>query len=253
MIIIGNKKVDTDKIVSKNKLIDIQLKIIRILESSKINYSYDTEEQLLFELMLRNEIVKASKQLAARRIKFTTFNFSRCNTRYWNRGNDGGFFMKSFVTPSDAINDVFVNSHLYATECSTAIVIVYYKALLNVFGAKAFNRIFTDIKVKGWKYLSEYISEIKSMEKYADNLPGDRRYVINPDVNPRYPESQGENVIEMGNNLYYGHGIGITSMQNIIKNLNKYRKRGAKKSVFLMDSAASPNFKLLADVYYSVR
>ncbi len=57
-----------------------------------------------------------------------------------------------------------------------------------------------------------------------DYLPGDCVYLKNPDHDLATPEWQGENAILLGNNLFYGHGIGITTAQGIIDELNSNRK-----------------------------
>ena len=87
------------------------------------------------------------------------------------------------------------------------------------------------------------------MKKRMDYIPGDRRYFVNPDVDPLTPQWQGENVIDLDGELYYGHGIGIYNAETIIKELNKNRSEGADESARLKDSAGRPNFKKLADIY----
>lgn len=61
----------------------------------------------------------------------------------------------------------------------------------------------------------------------------------------------GENVINLGNGTYYGHGIGITSANGIIRELNRNRRRGATESAFLTDSVTRLNSKEIFDKYYN--
>ena len=89
------------------------------------------------------------------------------------------------------------------------------------------------------------------LKKENDYLPGDRRYIENPDVDPDFPECQGENVIDIGQGLYYGHGVGVSDLETIINELNKFRIKRAKKSAFLKDSAGRLNFKKLSAIYYN--
>lgn len=250
MIIIGNKKADAEKIAGNFKLNALQKQILKSIDASRTHYRYSSEKELVFELMLRNEIIKSAGELARSKFGFEVFDKSRCNTRYWYRLDDGGFQLKSWVSPSEAINDIFVNSKYYATECSTALTIIYYKALLNVLGKRLFNKHFRNIRLKNWQYLNKLISDIKHVKRYPDYFPGDRMYVKNPDYSSECPECQGENIIDMGNGTFYGHGIGISDLDGIIKELNKYRKRGSVRSAYLMDSAGRPDFKKLAGIYF---
>jgi protein-glutamine gamma-glutamyltransferase len=96
-----------------------------------------------------------------------------------------------------------------------------------------------------WHDLDRNLWEIGIMDKEKLYLPGDRRYFVNPDVDPETPYWQGENVINLGKGLYYGHGIGIANADEIVNELNKHRKKDADESARLMDSAARPNFDKL--------
>jgi protein-glutamine gamma-glutamyltransferase len=250
MLTIEGNKADINEIISRNNLNGVQKQMLDILSSSRTNYRYNSEKELVFELMLRNEIVKSAQQLAKSKLGFEVFNNSKCNMKYWYRLDDGSFQLKSWVSPSKAINDIFVNSWRYATECSTAITIIYYKALLNVLGKSLFNRYFQNIRLKNWHYLNKLIAEISRMKKYSDYLPGDRMYVKNPDYSDDCPECQGENVIDLGYGRYYGHGIGITDIDGIINELNRNRISNSSRSAYLMNSAGRPDFKKLADIYY---
>ncbi|MBZ9623202.1 protein-glutamine gamma-glutamyltransferase [Clostridium sp. FP2] len=250
MIIISNNIFNIDTFINKYKPNDIQIDIITRMSLSKDLYEYDSLNQLQFELKLRNNIVIAAKKLNEGNMSFKTFRKSICNLDYWDRTYEGGFVLKKGITPSSAINDISINSSKYGTECSTAIIIIYYQALLNTFAEKDFNELFPKIQLMNWHYIDDALEDAGYLEKRSDYFPGDRRYFANPDVNPLKPEWQGENVIDLGNGLYFGHGIGIGNADEIIIELNKFRIKDAKLSAYLLDSAARLDFKNLADIYF---
>ena len=215
------------------------------LSSSSVAYKYASLDQLKFELDLRANIVDAAIELGKSKFAFRTFRKSMCNADYWERTNEGGFLLKDGIMPSDAIRDIYNNSIKYGTECATAIVIVYYKALVGIFSEKQFNDLFQGIYLMNWGYLDSDLG-IRHYQSVSDILPGDCRYFKNPDVNPLTPEWQGENAIDLSKGMYYGHGIGIRNAEGIIEALNRRRKSDAKESAYLMDSATRLGFKRLA-------
>lgn len=245
MIKIAAMPLDIETIINQYPPNSIAFLILNTLEKSSTVYEYPSLDALNFELDLRSEIVKAAKDLHNSRMDFAVFRKTLCNDAYWNRARDGGFVLKNSVKPSDAISDIFTNGQLYATECATAMVMIYYKAILMTMGEECFNRLFTAITLMNWHYLDPRIDEIGDMQRVTDYLPGDRRYFSNPEVDPKTPEWQGENTIDLAGNLYYGHGIGIHNAAEIIKALNGNRKTGATKSAYLMELVGKPDFSKL--------
>lgn len=250
MIYISGSLIDPKTILSHYPHNSIEVQIIELLSSSNNTYSYYSLNDLEFELNLRKQIVNTSIKLNKSKFSFKNFDESECNLEYWKRTRQGGFLLKKDVKPSDAIKDIFINSSKYGTECATAIVIVYYGALVNVFPEELFNSLFNKIYLMDWEYLDPDLG-IKIYENEAVYLPGDCRYFKNPDVNPKTPEWQGENVIQLNNNLYYGHGIGIGTAEEMINELNKNRKDDAHRSAYLLDMAKRLNFKYLSKQYYN--
>jgi protein-glutamine gamma-glutamyltransferase len=226
----------------------VERQTLEKMYNSTETYRYDTLEQLKFELTLRREIVGAAKKLNSSGMRFAVFHKSQCNPDYWERTSNGGFLLKSGVKPSDAVRDIFVNGRKYATECATAMVIVYYGALREVYPEEIFDDLFRSIYLMNWHRLDPLLREVGTPKTVADILLGDRCYFINPEVDPKVPELQGENVIVLPDGLYYGHGVGITTADRIISMLNANRIEGATQSAyFIENSAARPNFKKLAD------
>ncbi|SKC88028.1 protein-glutamine gamma-glutamyltransferase [Maledivibacter halophilus] len=248
MIKIRNSRIDTKDIINQYPPNSIERKILEILSSSEIVHVYSSVDQLKFELDMRQKIINASRKLNDSRFSFRTFRHSICNPKYWTRTSEGGFLIKDNVKPSDGIKDIFTNSQKYGTECATAIVILYYGALVNIYPEKLFNELFAGIHLMNWHYLDRDL-DIGYYDGEIDFLPGDCRYFKNPDVDPLTPQWQGENVIDLGNGTYYGHGIGINTAHGIIEALNDNRKKGSSESAYLMDSATRPNFKYLANKY----
>ena len=252
MIVIAGSPFPISQIISGYPENSVERQLLEQMSQSAATYRYDTLEQLTFELSLRREIVDAARALNRSGLSFAVFHKSECNPAYWNRTSNGGFRLKNGVNPSDAIKDIFTNGRQYATECASAMVIVYYGALLALLPKETFNRLFPSIYLMNWHGLNPLLRETGTPKKVADILLGDRCYFRNPQVDPKTPELQGENVIVLPNGLYYGHGMGITNAAQIIRILNANRKEDATQSAYFMeDSAARPNFKRLAQASQS--
>jgi protein-glutamine gamma-glutamyltransferase len=249
MIVIDNKPLDPAALTAEYPGDSVEKVIIKILSDSTEKYAYASLEQLKFELRLRREIINAANALNRSGMDFEIFRESRCNTDFWKREEDGGFTLKRGVKASNAIRDIYKNGRKYGTECATAMQIVYYKALLEVFPEEAFNKMFQNIYLMNWHRIESELRETGLMRKAKDFLPGDRRYFANPDVDPETPEWQGENVIDLDNGFYYGHGIGKHRADEIIRALNRNRRPNAEKEAYLMDSVGRPDFKRLYALY----
>ncbi|MFL0554766.1 protein-glutamine gamma-glutamyltransferase [Paenibacillus barengoltzii] len=218
----------------------LQREIVQAQERSPIPYRYGSLDELLFELALRNSIVDSALALNGSGAQFAVYRKSRCNEMYWNRTEEGGFRLKNGVAPSDAITDIYRNGPLYGFECSMAMMIVMYKAVLDQIGSRAFNTYFTNLYLYDWQYDSDLGFRQGSLR--LGPYPGDILYFKNPDHNPETPEWQGENVIMLGEDRYYGHGIGIRSSAGIIDALNRRRKPGSRRLAYLMDLIIYPNY-----------
>jgi protein-glutamine gamma-glutamyltransferase len=218
-------------------------------KNSFVTYAYDSVEELQFELKLRSKIVGAARALLASKAAFAPFRRSRCNWKYWIRTEKGGFQLRPNALPSAAIKDIYVSGGLYAFECATAMVIVLYKAILDTIGEERFNVLFDNLLLFDWNYDSDlHLITVNSRE---ESFPGDILYFQNPDVSMDTPEWQGENAIKLGNNLYYGHGIGNKSEVQMIAALNHHRKPNSTRSAYLKDQTTYPDYKHLANLYYS--
>ena len=222
----------------------LQRSVFDALVQSPVTYDYARVEDLITEIRLRASIVTAARDLAHSGMSFKVFRDSKANPDYWRRNMVGGFVQRADVQPSDAINDIFRNGGLYGTECSTAMVIVWYKALLDIMPEALFNRLFPDIYLMNWEHLDRDMAIVEDTAK--DRLPGDARYFMNPDVDPLTPEWQGENVFYLGDGRYFGHGIGITGEEQIVRALNRERKPNATREAFLMDSVKRQDYAYIS-------
>jgi len=253
MILINGQPADTAALRRSYPAHTTEGRILDILISDEGRHNFSSQERLGFELKLRAEIVRAAEALSRSRLAFKVFRESYCNEEYWDRMPDGGFALKASAKPSEAIRDIYRNSHKYGTECATAMLIVYYKALLEVFGDEAFDNTFTNIYLMNWHRIEPLLREVGLMGRADIYLPGDRRYFKNPDVDPETPELQGENVIDLGGGFYYGHGFGRQRADTFIRLLNRSRADDADESAYLMETVGNPNYDKLFNVYRRTR
>lgn len=224
-------------------LSELERRMLLDKQNSRVVYRYPSEDALEFELKMRTHIVEAAKALYAGGANFATFAGSKCNEQYWTRTENGGFRLKRGVRPSDGINDIFINGHLYGFECAGAIIIILYKAVLDTVGEAVFNAYFQNLFLRDWQYDRD-LRLITTYNKY-EAYPGDVLYFKNPDHDPETPEWQGENVVMLDDNLYFGHGIGIEPGQDIVAALNRMRREGSIRSAYLQDMVVSPDFEYL--------
>ncbi len=249
MVYLNGEPFDTAPLISAYPANAIERTILTQMTQSGDIFRFKSEDALKFEVNLRAKTVEAAQALNRSGMDFAVFHESRCNETYWVRKDNGGFLLRDGVSPAAAIRDIFQNGRKYGTECATAMVIVFYGALLNVYGDTLFNRTFPSIYLMNWNRMDPLLQSVGIPKDVQALVIGDRGYFNNPDVNPQTPEWQGENVIVLPGGLYYGHGIGITTAENIIAALNGNRKNGAQRTAYLMDAAARPNYNELYRQY----
>ncbi|MCA1032675.1 protein-glutamine gamma-glutamyltransferase [Bacillus timonensis] len=225
-------------------------KIVENMLSYTDMYEYATLDELLFEVRLRALIARAAKDLNESGARFTTFATSFPNKDYWNLTPQGAFVLREDVSPSQGLKDIFIHGDKYQFECATAMVIVFYKAILDHLSEGIFNRFFKELVLYDWHYDSD-LGLITTVGN--DFLTGDCLYFKNPEFNPQTPQWRGENVIVVDENLYFGHGIGIKTAEEMIESLNKKRKEDATESAYLLEQVSRPDFKHLYSLYIPIK
>lgn len=223
----------------------IERVIVQQMHEHPVVYSYQSLDELSFELKLRKNIIASARAMNQGYAQFEPFSKSRCNPEYWYLTNVGGFQLKHGVRPSDAIQDIYNNSVLYAFECATAKVIIYYHAVLNSLGEYVFNRIFQDLYLYSWHADPELGIQLINTDYF---LPGDVVYFNNPEFHPETPWWRGENAVVLEDGAYFAHGVGIGTAEQMIQALNKARMPGSTQSAYLTNSVVRPSFKHLAKI-----
>ncbi|GAB2698464.1 protein-glutamine gamma-glutamyltransferase [Paenibacillus thermoaerophilus] len=243
MIRIAGAPADPVQIAEGAGLTPIEQRTLMKLAESRLVYRYASREQLLFELRLRREIVRAARELNASGIRFAVDRYATTNPSVWALTPRKSFQLLPGISPAAGIRDIYANGRMYAFECATAMLVVLYKAVLETIGEANFNRLFANLVLYHW----DFDRDLRLITlPTIDFLPGDILYFRNPDVNPRTPEWQGENAVDLGDGTYYGHGLGIRPAWEIIQALNRHRVPFSFTSAYLLNQATRPDFTYLA-------
>ncbi|MEK4065919.1 protein-glutamine gamma-glutamyltransferase [Peribacillus sp. FSL R5-0717] len=223
------------------------LETLQCLAEDSNVFEYRNFWDFNFEIQLRNRVIEAAIALDKSGPDFSTLEESQSNQRYWHLSKDGTFTLQPGILPHAALVDIFMNGGLYAFECGTAMIVTFLKAILDLIGPRNFDYLFSDLFLYDFRPPRNMALIVHQGRDYS---PGDCVYFKNPDHDLATPEWQGENAILLGNNLFYGHGIGITTAQGIIDELNSNRKPFATISAFLtthiifLDSSFYRQFQL---------
>ncbi|GIP17988.1 protein-glutamine gamma-glutamyltransferase [Paenibacillus montaniterrae] len=240
MIVLNTGSLDE---LNMDSLSEVERNIVRWKIASRVRYDYSSLDALRFELRMRKNTVDACYAMFHSGAQFAVFSRSRCNPRFWIRTRNGGFLLRKDVRPSDAIRDIYNNGQLYAFECSGAIIILYYRAVLETIGDATFNYYFQDLFLRDWQ--KDYDLRLVASYDLNDAYPGDCCYFRNPDHHPRHPEWQGENAIMLDRDLFFGHGVGVQTSAGIIANLNRARRPFARRSAYMENLIVRPDFEML--------
>lgn len=207
-----------------------QTLIINAMVNAPSLYSFSSFNDLLFEINVRKDIIESAEEMSKGESVFTTFQYTQCNPEYWYLTTEGGFQLKPNKNPSDAIQDIYKNSSLYAFECATACVITFYKATLDRLSNEVFNYLFQNLYLYSW----HTDVDLGLYTFYGDHyIPGDVIYFNNPEYNPSTPWYRGVNAVALFGDDVFGHGFGIMSKEDMIQSLNEMRKPASNQSAYL--------------------
>ena len=120
---------------------------------------------------------------------------------------------------------------------------IYYHAVLNSIGEYLFNQLFQNLYLYSWHTDPDLGIQSIHTDYF---LPGDVVYFNNPDVDPKTPWWRGQNVVDLGDGTYFGHGFGIWTGEEMIQILNTKRIPESKNSAYLTNIVTRPTFKDLA-------
>ncbi|WP_173916785.1 protein-glutamine gamma-glutamyltransferase [Halobacillus sp. Marseille-Q1614] len=217
--------------------------IIQAMHDSPAVFSYPSRNEFNFEVKMRKNIMLSADAMNQSKASFTDFANSVANPQYWSVTPFGGFQLLPGVSPSAAILDIFNNGSRYAFECAGAMLMIFYRAALLSIGERNFNRLFQGLYIYSWHADSDLgLNPVNTRHL----IPGDVVYFDNPQFDPAAPYWRGENAVFLGNDSYFGHGLGVLSSKGIIDILNDLRAPGAFQSAYLTELVVRPSFSHLA-------
>jgi protein-glutamine gamma-glutamyltransferase len=200
-------------------------------------------------------LVGACEDMDKAHHQFALIQDQTFNPSLWAPSGNGAFTLKPGVRPSDAVKDIFNNPGLYQFECATALVIVHYKAMLDLLGPKDFDTVCAKLTMGPWVYESTLAANWTvsgqeadaTAERQAELRAGDYTYFKNRDVSDAGLAAgwQGENVISLGGGKFYGHPFGISTQEHIVDYLNLNRKAGSTITAAMLDLQARLRSELL--------
>lgn len=241
MIVINNQLTTYEDLVKITSNTWIK-NLISLMTMYREVYRYPSRDAFDFDISLKELTVQNAYSFHRSGVQFSNFRESRCNPYFWILGTNGQFILRNDRRPSDGLTDIFQNGYLYACECAVAMVIIFYKTVLQVIGEQNFNIWFSQLILYHW----EHDKDLPIVTtKRNDFLFGDCLYFDNPMHLPMFPEWQGENVILLNDDLFFGHGIGITNSQDIIFKLNTKRVPNAQISAYLIQQATRLRYEKL--------
>ena len=202
-------------------------------KKGKIAKTVELGASNFMQAKIQASIINAAKAFGAAQVAGNGVGFAnksgqdRVNQELWWMGYGGKMGVRQNVRPSDAINDVFAHGEKYACECATGTLLILYKGILDAIGPKDFDVAFAKTRLFRWEIKADAFKAAEREGNLPGFWPGDHTYFKNPEFDPALPQWQGENVIYLGQGMFFGHGVGTKTGPEIIDALNNIRKPGA--------------------------
>jgi len=216
-------------------------------------------QALCDRLLISGAICDAAQDMNDASHSFETIANHKMSSRFWDPEGRGSFSLRSDTSASEAMQDMFANPDEYGFECATAMVITYYKAMLDLVGPRDFDRVMNgQLRIGPWDMESTLRGALQasgsssspaSEERQASLRPGDYTYFKNWDVSEKGRSEgwQGENVIYLGDGKYYGHPFGVTTADRMVTALNSSRNEGSTQSASMLDLQEQLSSRILGE------
>jgi protein-glutamine gamma-glutamyltransferase len=203
------------------------------------------EQAFADEVRVGAAMVAACEAMGRARHDFELINDHRANPDFFTT-SAGTFTLKPAKSAAAAVDDIFKSPSKYGFECATALVIVYYKAMLELLGPKDFDRICSDLRIGPWDQEDHLARSLvrdgsstseATAARRATLRVGEYGYFRNWDVSPKGREEgwQGENVIYLGGDRFYGHPFGVSTEKHIVDELGTFRNPGSTRAASFLD------------------
>jgi protein-glutamine gamma-glutamyltransferase len=213
-------------------------------------FEFESNDSWKAELQARAAIIQAIADLNRTPARFASANTWSLPVDSWTPVKivgsgkvQGAFIPKKDVSAAQAIQAIFGAEKPCLLDCSSAIMIAFYRGLLQAVGEDTFNRRKDPLVIcptgvekvtltQGDISVPFYAKEVESvtLTSVADLIPGDWVYFLNF---PTYETSHaktaawaGEHMIYAGNERYVGFGIeGALTAEEVQKELiNAYNR-----------------------------
>ena len=178
-----------------------------MIESVRTFTIEDLEQEWLVQhVNAREEIVASAQQFTLERVDFSV---DKLNPQFWY--NDGSGMVRDlnvYAAVQDILNQ---SSSVYSMGCRSAGIAVMLSGIARAMGEEKFNQNMSLRPFDDFKYVLKEMDVLSE----TDWVPGDAGYIENVVLFLKEdPLNQyvGQNIIYIGNNLWWGHGPASNQM-----------------------------------------
>jgi hypothetical protein len=186
-------------------------------------------------ILLQVGMVLATRGLVdengAVRLEFSLLPQTHFDDRYF-RPDGRSVILRAGVRASQALDALYRDAEAYGMAGATAISVIHYQAIRwayhHVTGSdELFDRQFRDMRIGQLGMGTENDLRAARENVGGEIQIGDHGYFSTPDVDPvaRLGGWNGENVIHLGGDAYFGHPFGISDARTIVSHLEAVRRR----------------------------